>query len=76
MAAIERNAQSDVSLAQWPILGRGAFYLASGNVETLVLGEDYVQPWTTESGAYVLLPRWEIINPALQRLFTHVELVN
>jgi polyisoprenyl-teichoic acid--peptidoglycan teichoic acid transferase len=70
IVAIGRNAQSDVSPAQWPILGRAAYFLASGQSETLVLDETYVQPWTTESGAYVLLPRWDAINPALQRLFT------
>lgn len=68
--AIGRNVQSDVSPAQWPILGRAAYFLASGQSETLVLDETYVQPWITESGAYVLLPRWDAINPALQRLFT------
>ncbi|MBX2997721.1 MAG: LCP family protein [Caldilineaceae bacterium] len=70
MIAIGRNVQSDVPLTQWPILGRAASILAAGDVDTLILDQNYVQPWTTESGAAVLLPRWDAINPALQRLFT------
>jgi LCP family protein required for cell wall assembly len=76
MAAITQNVQSDVSPAQWPILGRAALILAAGDVKTLVLGQEYVEPWTTESGASVLLPRWDAINPAVHQLFTHAELVN
>lgn len=76
MAAITQNVQSDVSLAQWPILGRTALILAAGDVESLVLDQNYVDPWTTESGASVLLPRWEAIHPAVEQLFTHAELVN
>lgn len=68
LAALQRNAESDVSPAQWPQLALAASYLAAGQMETLVLDGAYVTPWVTESGAQVLLPRWEAIAPALRAL--------
>jgi LCP family protein required for cell wall assembly len=69
VVALQQNAQTDVPLTKLPLLALAAYYVSSGQVETLVLNEEYVTPWVTESGAYVLLPRWEVIEPALQTLF-------
>ncbi len=72
-AAILRNTQTDLAPGQWPALGLAALYLARGDVQTLVLNQEYVDPWTTESGAYVLLPRWAAIEPAIYQIVNRVE---
>lgn len=63
-----RSVQADLPLTLWPGLMQAARQLAAGQVETLVLGDGYVTPFVTESGAYVLLPHWEAIRPALSQL--------
>jgi len=39
-------------------------------IERLVIDDSMTDPWTTPSGAAVLLPRWEAIRPAVQEMFT------
>jgi LCP family protein required for cell wall assembly len=39
-------------------------------IEHHVIGREMTQPWTKPTGAAVLLPRWELIRPLVQDLFT------
>jgi polyisoprenyl-teichoic acid--peptidoglycan teichoic acid transferase len=67
--AVLRGVQTDVGLSGMASTLMAAYYLATGQVETVVLDQTYVTPWTTESGAYVLLPQWEAIRPTFDHLF-------
>jgi polyisoprenyl-teichoic acid--peptidoglycan teichoic acid transferase len=69
VAAVWGSVQSDAGLSGTLSMAMAAYYLATGEVETLILNRDYVIPWTTEGGAYVLLPQWEVIRPTLDLLF-------
>lgn len=40
-------------------------------LETIVIDRTLVTPYRTQSGASVLLPRWELIQPLVQAKFTH-----
>ncbi len=69
LAATLRAVQTDVSLLQVPALARFAVYVATNRSETAVLGREYTEPWTTETGAAVLLPNWDAIHRLFQQLF-------
>ena len=39
------------------------------NIDSRIIDRDMVTPFTTDQGASVLLPRWEIITPLVQDMF-------
>jgi LCP family protein required for cell wall assembly len=41
---------------------------AAGRISTLVIGQEFTQPYTTPEGSEVLLPRWALIRSRLARL--------
>ena len=66
--AVLSATQSDLTPADYPALAQLALFLATGRVESVVLGNDYTTPWTTPNGAYVLLPNWDAILPQVDAL--------
>lgn len=57
---------SDLPLSEWPALT--LISLRATEVEQLAIGPDETVPYTTNSGAAVLLPNWERINALLAAL--------
>lgn len=69
LAAARSAIQTDALIFDLPALVQLVRHLAAGDVETLVLNQNYTSPWTTDGGAAVLLPRWDAINPQVQLHF-------
>ncbi len=42
----------------------------TANIDHRVIDQTMTDPWTTPTGAAVLLPRWEAIQPLVQEMFT------
>jgi anionic cell wall polymer biosynthesis LytR-Cps2A-Psr (LCP) family protein len=57
---------TDVPQWEWPAL---ALILVRSSVERATIGPDATREFITESGAQVLLPVWEQINPILAQYF-------
>lgn len=69
MLAITKNVQTDIPLWLWPRLAVSFTLSALNGFDAHVFDRTYVTPWVTEDGAQVLLPRWELILPAVQQFF-------
>jgi len=53
----------------WPRIGLALARAGISGFESRAIGRDMVTPHTTEGGASVLLPNWDLINPMLSELF-------
>ncbi len=62
----------ETNLGPVEILQLSAIALRVGpeGVEHHAIDRDMVRPWTTPSGGAVLLPRWDAINPLVDRIFS------
>lgn len=67
MAALPSAVETDMLPGEWPALALIA--LRSDGIDRAAIGPNDVTPFVTENGGEVLLPRWEMINPVLARLF-------
>lgn len=71
--AVLQNVQSDLTNGQLLLVGWAAVRIARGQAETLVLDQAYVDPWYTPNGTYTVLPRWDVIHPAVDQILHTVE---
>jgi LCP family protein required for cell wall assembly len=46
-----------------------ALRVGPDGIEHHVIDSDMTRPWTTPTGGAVLLPRWDVINPLVERVF-------
>mgnify|MGYP000917359701 FL=1 len=69
MLAISKNVQTDIPIWLWPRLAISFTLSALNGFDAHVFDRTYVTPWVTEDGAQVLLPKWELILPAVQQIF-------
>lgn len=53
----------------WPRLGLALLRASIGGFDSHTIGRDMVTPFTTEGGAAVLLPNWDLILPLARELF-------
>jgi polyisoprenyl-teichoic acid--peptidoglycan teichoic acid transferase len=53
----------------WPRLGLAVLRAGPGGIDSRVIGREMVTPFTTNQGAQVLLPNWEIIYPVVNEMF-------
>ncbi len=53
----------------WPRLGLALLRASIGGFDSHTISRDMVTPFTTEGGAAVLLPNWELIHPLVRELF-------
>jgi LCP family protein required for cell wall assembly len=65
-SAASGSISTNIPRNEWPAL---ALILVRSNIERAPIGPEAVQPHVTAEGAWVLLPVWEQINPALARYF-------
>ncbi len=63
------SVETDLSLVQLARLGLAVLRLGPEGPERLIIDQDMVTPTLTPAGAAVLLPRWDLIHPAVERLF-------
>jgi LCP family protein required for cell wall assembly len=70
MAEAALNAlETDVPLYLWPKLGVIYLLAGSDNLEARIIEREMVQPFVTNQGAQVLLPRWDLIQPLILEMF-------
>ncbi len=64
-----RGVDTDVPIWEWPRIGLALLRAGPDGVKTRAISRDMVGGFTTPSGAQVLLPNWDRINPVLLELF-------
>jgi polyisoprenyl-teichoic acid--peptidoglycan teichoic acid transferase len=54
---------------EWPRIGLALLRAGFSGADHRTLTREMVQPFVTDGGAQVLLPRWELIRPLVQEMF-------
>lgn len=67
--AFASAVDTDLNWLQLAHLGLTALRVGPEGIEQMVIDENMVTPYTTDAGAAVLAPRWEVIGPAVADLF-------
>jgi LCP family protein required for cell wall assembly len=68
LAAVASNVDTNVPFWVWPRLGL-SLALHLNSIDNRTINRDMVTGWTTDAGAQVLLPNWELIWPVVQEMF-------
>lgn len=69
VTATLQAVDSNIPFYAWPRLLYGAAFSAVFGFDSQTLDRNWVTPWVTEEGAQVLLPNWDLINPAVAEFF-------
>lgn len=69
LAAVMRNVDTNLPPWDWPRLGLALLRSGISGIDTVVINREMVTPFTTEGGAMVLQPNWDIILPTVQTVF-------
>lgn len=69
LAAINQTIDTNLPLWTWPRLGFALMRLGPGDIDNRVIDREQVTPFTTSSGAQVLLPEWDKINLLINEMF-------
>jgi LCP family protein required for cell wall assembly len=64
-----RLAETDLPIYLWPRIGIAFLIGGLTEMDTRMITRDMVYPFTTDGGAQVLAPNWEVINPVLLDMF-------
>ncbi|HWQ45502.1 MAG TPA: LCP family protein [Longilinea sp.] len=67
-AAVASNVDTNLPIWVWPRLGM-SLALHLNSIDNRTIDRDMVTGWTTDGGAQVLLPNWELIWPVVQEMF-------
>jgi LCP family protein required for cell wall assembly len=68
--AVLDHTDTDLTFGDMLVLATTLRRAGPESIEHRVIDQDMTQPWTTPDGAAVLLPRWELVYPLVQELFT------
>ncbi len=63
------SVETNLSAVQLARLGLAVLRVGSEGLDRLVIDQDMVTPALTPAGAAVLLPRWDLIRPAVEHMF-------
>lgn len=63
------NVDTDLTFEDIALLVPTLYRVGPDGIELREIGREMADPWTAPTGAAVLLPRWETINPLVQALF-------
>lgn len=69
MVAIARSVDTDIPVYLWPRLGFSLLRVGPNGIDNRTITREMVTPITTDQGANVLLPNWNLINPVLMEIF-------
>lgn len=67
--AVNQTLDTNLPIWIWPRLIFALIRLGPGDVDNRVIDRELVQPFTTSSGAQVLLPDWDKINSVVIEMF-------
>lgn len=65
LTAVFSNLDTNLPFWEWPRIGFAVLRAGIDGIESRTIDREMVTPYTTNQGANVLLPRWEIILPAV-----------
>lgn len=68
--AVADHVDTDLTVGDALWLAPTLYRVGADGIERRTITREMTEPWTTPSGASVLLPRWEAIRPLIQELFT------
>jgi LCP family protein required for cell wall assembly len=63
------NVETNLPVWCWPKLASTILRVGPKNIDSRTIERDMVDPYITEEGAHVLIPRWDEINPILSEMF-------
>ena len=69
MTATIQALDTNIPFYAWPRLLYGMAFSAVFGFEAQTLDRNWVTPWVTDQGAQVLIPNWDLINPAIEEIF-------
>jgi polyisoprenyl-teichoic acid--peptidoglycan teichoic acid transferase len=67
--AVLRTIETDVPIILWPRLAINLLRSGISGIDARTISREMVFPFTTNQGAQVLAPNWEMINPVLLEMF-------
>jgi LCP family protein required for cell wall assembly len=67
--ALTQAITTDIPFYLWPRIAYSALFSGVTGFDVNTLDHNMVQGWITSGGADVLLPKWELINPLVDKLF-------
>lgn len=62
------NIETNIPVWRWPQLVFTILRVGPKNIDSRTIERDMVDPFITDDGAHVLIPRWEEINPILSEM--------
>ena len=68
-AAVIQALDTNIPFYAWPRLLYGMAFSAVFGFDAQALDRNWVTPWRTDEGAQVLIPNWDLINPAIAEIF-------
>jgi LCP family protein required for cell wall assembly len=69
LRAVDKHVETNLGLLEMLQLAVTALRVGPRGIEHYVIDRDMTRPWNTPTGGAVLLPRWDVIDPLLERLF-------
>jgi LCP family protein required for cell wall assembly len=66
---ISKNLDTDIPVWKLPPLVFSFIRVGANGIDARIISRDMVIPFTSEGGASVLAPNWELINPVLMEIF-------
>ncbi len=67
--AVVEHVETNLGPVGMAQLAVTALRVGPDGIEHHVIDRDMTRPWTTPTGGAVLLPRWDVINPLVERVF-------
>jgi LCP family protein required for cell wall assembly len=67
--SISRSIETNVPLWQFHRMILTILRVGIDNIDSRVINREMITPYTTQEGAMVLLPNWDLINPIIQEMF-------
>lgn len=70
LVAVLDNLDTNLPIWQWPRIGFAVLRTGIDGIDNRTINRDMVTSFTTNEGANVLLPRWEIILPVVDEILS------
>jgi LCP family protein required for cell wall assembly len=70
LTAIFQNLDTNLPVWEWPRVGLAILRTRIDGIDNRTINREMVTPFTTNEGANVLLPRWEIILPVVNEILS------
>lgn len=64
-----RSVDTNLPVWMWPRMLLAFLWVGPEGIDSRFITRDMVTPFTTDQGAQVLLPRWELIRPLVDEMF-------